>query len=219
MIPSYLRPKPLLVVEGNIGTGKSTTCRILAEKLNLRLLSEPIDHALLQLFYDDPKRWGFALQMRMLVERWAMQISAAAETMIGGGYAGAILDCSIWRDLVFTRVLYADGMISDKEYEIYHTAVRNLALILYPPTAIIYLNARPETCLERVQQRQREQETGVTLEYLTKIHTEYAKLLQKADFPWPQTTPCINVPWDPRLTSEAEWDRTVCMIQELCGLA
>ena len=55
--------KPLVIVEGNIGSGKSTAGKELSRRLNLRLLEEPVDMELLQLFYDDQDRWSFPFQI------------------------------------------------------------------------------------------------------------------------------------------------------------
>lgn len=210
--------KPLILVEGNIGAGKSTAGRKLAEVLNLRLLEEPVDDELLELFYNDPDRWSAVFQFAMLHKRWAMQMSAAAETLVDGGYNGAILDRSLWGDLVFARALHDAGKIHTKEWEIYRSAVRNMAMVLFPPTVLLYLNARPETCLERIRQRKRSQEAGITLEYLQTIHAGYQQLIADAQagsaFPWSHAVRCLVVPWDPVTVTAVEWTRTAEMLRE-----
>lgn len=209
--------KPLVIVEGNIGSGKSTASKALADRLNLRLLQEPVDMELLQLFYNDKDRWSFPFQMEMLHRRWAAQMSAAAETNIDGGYDGAILDRSLWGDMVFARALAETGQMHKKEWDIYIAAVRNMAMVLFPPTVLLYLNARPETCLERIRERARPQEASMTLEYLQMIHAGYQKLLSEAKtgfFPWSHAVNILVVPWDPRVVSDREWDRTAAMLKE-----
>jgi len=213
------RGKALIIVEGNIGTGKSTASKKLAKRLGLRLLEEPVDHELLQLFYDDYMRWSFPFQMEMLHRHWAMQMSAAAETLVDGGYAGAILDRSLWGDLVFARALAETGAMHKKEWEIYQSAVRNMSLVLFPPTTLVYLNARPETCLERIKERNRPQEQGITLAYLQMIHDGYQRLIKEAKtalFPWSHAVNVLVVPWDPRTVNDQEWDRTADMLKESC---
>jgi deoxyadenosine/deoxycytidine kinase len=205
------------MIEGNIGSGKSTAGKKLSSILNLRLLDEPVDEELLDLFYNDKDRWSFPFQIEMLHARWAMQMSAASETMVAGGYDGSILDRSLWGDLVFARALFEAGKMHKKEFEIYLKAVRNMALVLYPPTVLLYLNARPETCLERIRQRARPQEQGITLEYLQTIHNGYQQLVaesQSGAFPWSHAVRCLVVPWDPRTVSDVEWSRTAEMLRE-----
>ena len=210
----------LLIVEGNIGSGKSTASKQLSKRLGLRLLEEPVDEELLTLFYGDQKRWAFAFQMEMLHRRWATQMSAAAETLINSGYRGACLDRSLLGDLVFCRALCEAGMIHKKEWQIYLSAVRNMSLVLFPPTILIYLSARPETCLERIHQRNRPQEKGITLEYLQTIHNGYQKLLKEAKtacYPWSHAVSTLVVPWDAQTATELEWDRTAQMVVEAIG--
>ena len=210
-------PKPLVIIEGNIGSGKSTAAKELSKRLNLRLLLEPVDDELLQLFYDDKDRWSFPFQMKMLHCRWAMQMSAAAETMVEGGYSGAMLDRSLWGDLVFARSLAESGVMHPKEWDIYVSAVRNMAMVLFPPTVLLYLNARPATCLERIQKRNRHQEAGMTLEYLQMIHNGYQRLLAEAKtgfFPWSHAVQTMVVPWDPQTVTDREWDHTAEMLKE-----
>jgi len=215
---NMLWSKPLVLVEGNIGSGKSTAGKKLASVLNLRLLEEPVDTELLGLFYDNPDRWASTFQFAMLHRRWAMQMSAAAETLVDGGFSGAILDRSLWGDVVFARALFAAGKIHKKEWEIYQSALRNMALVLFPPTVLLYLNARPETCLERIRERARPQEAGITLEYLQTIHAGYQQLIADAQagaaFPWSHAVRCLVVPWDPRTVSDIEWSRTAEMLRE-----
>jgi deoxyadenosine/deoxycytidine kinase len=211
--------KPLIIVEGNIGSGKSTTSKELAKRLNLRLLSEPVDEELLDLFYKDKERWSFPFQIEMLHRRWAMQMSAAAETMVDGGYEGAMLDRCLWGDLVFAEALFKAGILHKKEWEIYLTALRNMALVLFPPTILIYLSARPETCLERIKERGRPQEAGITLEYLQTIHEGYLRRLEEAkagEYPWSHAMQYMIVPWDPRTVDSVGWDRTAEMLREAC---
>lgn len=214
---NLLWAKPLVMIEGNIGSGKTTAGKKLAQILNLRLLQEPVDEELLELFYNDKDRWSFSFQIEMLHRRWAMQISAASETMVAGGYEGAILDRSLWGDLVFARALFEAGKMHKKEWEIYLSAVRNMALVLYPPTVLLYLNARPDTCLERIHERARPQEQGITLEYLQTIHAGYQRLVaetQHSAFPWSHAVRCLVVPWDPRTVTDVEWSRTAEMLRE-----
>lgn len=209
----------LVVVEGNIGAGKSTCAKALARRLNLRLLEEPVDDDLLDLFYADKERWSFPFQMEMLHRRWAMQMSAAAETVVAGGFDGAILDRSLWGDLVFAHALVQDGKMHVKEWDIYVRAVRNMALVLWPPTVLVYLSARPETCLERIKERDRPSERGMTIEYLEKIHDGYQRLVREAKtgfFPWSHAVQVLPVPWDPNLRDDTEMDRTADMVKEMC---
>jgi deoxyadenosine/deoxycytidine kinase len=209
--------RPLVIVEGNIGAGKSTAAKRLAKLLNYRLLHEPVDPVFLDAFYKDMARLSFAFQVKMLHERWAMQISAAAETMVDGGFDGAMLDRSLWGDFVFAEALTEMGHIHSEEFKIYLSAVRNMALVLFPPTVLLYLSARPETCLTRIRERNRPQEQGITWEYLQRLHDGYQRMIKDAKtaaWPWSHAVQILPVPWDPRTVTDEEWTRVAAMVRE-----
>ena len=214
-----MKKHPLVIIEGNIASGKSTAAKALGKRLEMRVFQEPVDSELLALFYEDSDRWAFPFQIEMLHRRWALQMAAAAETMLDAGYKGAILDRSLQGDLVFCRALYEAGVIHEKEYEIYINAMRSMMLVLYPPTVFVYLSAQPETCHQRLQQRGRPQEKNVELTYLRTIHEGYQKLLHEvktSEYPWSHATTVLTVPWDPDTVSDEAWDRVAQMVKEVC---
>ena len=57
-----------IVIDGNIGVGKSTQLRLL-EQVGYKVYREPIDDWSLELFYKDQSRWAFLLQMQILNRR------------------------------------------------------------------------------------------------------------------------------------------------------
>lgn len=208
---------PLFIMEGNVGAGKSTASKEIAKRLNLRRIEEPVDPVLLDMFYKDKDRWSFPFQIDALMNRWPIQISGAVETCMNAGYKGAMIDRGLFGDLVFATALAKAEKIHPIEYKIYLKAVRNMCLVLWPPTALIYLNASPETCLERVKKRNRPQEQDITLEYLQSIHRGYQDLIKSAKtgfFPWSHAVSVINVPWDVSTTTTEEWDRVASMVQD-----
>jgi deoxyadenosine/deoxycytidine kinase len=214
-----VKHNPLVIIEGNIASGKSTAAAELGKRLNMRVLQEPVDEELLKLFYEDKDRWAFPFQIEMLHRRWALQMSAASETLLDAGYEGAILDRSLQGDLVFCRALYEAGVIHAKEFEIYLNALRSMKLVLYPPTVFVYLSAQPETCFERLKKRNRLQEEGVELSYLKTIHEGYQRLLHEVKtgaYPWSHAVTVLVAPWDPDTVTDEAWNRTAAMVSEVC---
>ncbi len=69
--------QPLLIVEGNIGSGKSTFLKILQNQLSLDVIPEPTNKwqkigendNLLHLFYTYTKRWAYTFQSFAFISR------------------------------------------------------------------------------------------------------------------------------------------------------
>lgn len=214
--------KPLILIEGNVGAGKSTFSRKVSESLGMRCLEEPVDPELLQAFYDDMQGMGLAYQFAMLHARWALQMSAAAECMIDCGYSGVCLDRSLFGDRVFIRTMVKLGHVTPIQMKIYERAVQNMCLVLFPPTTLVYLSASPEVCLQRIRQRNRPQEVGITIEYLQMIHEGYQELLREAKtgfWPWSHAISTVVVPWDPHTVTEEQWAGVAKMVAEAIRLA
>jgi len=170
-----------IAVEGNIGVGKSTFCSQLTEVRGAdrtRLFPEPVDkpafRTLLGLFYEDPSRWGFTFQMYALKERFK-QHTLAAELVANG--IGAVQDRSIYADGCFGRLVSMDGNMTQEEWDIYADTFGSLKRYLRYPDVMVYLRADPEVCHERTKTRGREEESGVPLGYLKRLHDEHEAMM------------------------------------------
>lgn len=184
---------PFISVLGNIGSGKTTIAGKLADALKVPSYQEldVVDKEKLTNFYNDMAKYAFELQFSLLASRVSQQLE-----IIHVG-RGAVQDRSLEEDLVFVRALNAAGLISDSQKGIY---ICNLALwqtVIGRPHVYVYLKASPARCLERIRQRDREFERGITLEYLEGIEREYDKLIKTLG-----PVPVIVVPWDEYLSED-----------------
>jgi deoxyadenosine/deoxycytidine kinase len=170
-----------IVVEGNIGVGKSSFSAKLAELRGTRsqLFPEPVDkpafRTLLGRYYADPGRWGFTFQMYVLKERFK-QHTLAAELVANG--VDVVQDRSIYADGCFGRLVHLDGNMSQEEWDIYADSFGNLKRFLRYPDLMVYLRADPKLCHERTKVRGREEESGVPLDYLKRLHDEHEALAE-----------------------------------------
>jgi deoxyadenosine/deoxycytidine kinase len=146
-----------IVIDGNIGSGKSTQLDLLKSK-GFKIFKEPIDDWPLELFYSDKSRWGFLLQMKIL--------SSFADAPDDHVFERSMLSS---RD-VFWWNLHANGIVTDAENEIYKEWYKKVA---WRPTVTIYLSSKPEKCYERISTRNQDGDGGVTLKYLQDIHMYY----------------------------------------------
>ena len=181
----------IIVVQGNIGSGKST----FVEKLKMRysgrkdvcFLQEPVNEWLtvkdkqgvniLENYYKDQPKYAFMFQMMAYISRLAM-LKRAIESNL---YEYIITERCLNTDRnVFCKMLYDDGLIEDIGYQIYNKwfdEFNNFNTIDY---VHIYLKTDPIVSKKRVDKRARAEE-AIPIEYLTKCHEYHDKWLLTTD--------------------------------------
>lgn len=179
---------PYIALEGNIGSGKSTLLRTLASRYSdgtVHVLQEPVDEwessKLLQAFYMDPLKNAAYFQMYVHTTR-VRQVIQSSSTNAKFMVAERSLLSSVD---VFGQEMRDMGYMGDHAWTAY-TAVADLLNDLchssgnaVNPAGVIYLRCSPEVCMQRVIKRSRETEvTGVTLDYLRRIHARYETWVQ-----------------------------------------
>lgn len=179
---------PIIIsIEGNIGSGKSTLLKNLKTHFksnkSVVFLKEPVDEwetirdendkSILEKFYADQKKYSFSFQMMAYISRLALLkeiIERNPDTIV-------ITERSLYTDkLVFAKMLFDDGMIELIDYRIYLKWFETFAKD-YPIHGVIYVNADPHICLERIEKRCRQGESSITLSYLENCHTYHAKMM------------------------------------------
>jgi deoxyadenosine/deoxycytidine kinase len=173
----------LVHLEGNIASGKTTLGSLLASNAHFNFIPEPVDRwqngfteNVLDRFYSDMKRWSFTFQICAFGTRTQALNNLPLDTI-------TIAERSIGCDrYVFARSLYEQGAMDDLEWEVYRQVWETLSMQVPQPDAYVYLRTPAEECLNRLLKRHREEETGVSLEYLQKLeamHDEW--LLERSD--------------------------------------
>lgn len=174
-------------IAGVIGAGKSTLAAALGEHLNLPVYYEPVaDNEYLADFYADTKTYSFATQIYLLNRRFQQH----QEIIWRGG--GGVQDRTIYEDAVFAKTLVDLGLMRERDYRTYLHLFRHMSNFMCRPNLIVYLDVKPERSMERVRQRSRDVENGITLEYLTALYAEYERFI--ADIS--RSVPVIRVDWD-----------------------
>lgn len=155
-----------IAIEGPIGVGKTTLTHRLAESLNAKpFLEAPEENPFLGHFYADPRRYALATQLSFLVQR-ARQIDELRQ--------GDLFDTRCVADFLFAKDrLFAQLTLELSELHLYDEIYHRLAYDAPKPDRVLYLHAKPELLLQRVQKRAREAESGVTLEYLERVSRRY----------------------------------------------
>jgi len=174
-------------IAGLIGAGKTTLAEALAAHLGLPVYYEPVaDNEYLADFYRDTRRYAFATQIYLLNRRFQQH----QEIIWRGG--GGVQDRTIYEDAVFAKTLVDQGLMDERDYRTYRQLFRHMSNFMCRPNVIVYLDLSPETSMARIQQRSRDVESGVSLEYLRALHREYQSFIQEIS----RTVPVIKVSWE-----------------------
>ena len=159
----------LVLVAGNIGTGKTSLTERLGDRLGWCTAYESvIDNPYLGDFYQDMDAWSFHLQIYFLGHRAQQHLELVSDNR------SAIADRSIYEDVkIFARALYHQGSLSERDYRSYQRVFQLIADHLPEPDLLIYLIAPPEILQKRSEERGRAIESGISLEYLTLLDSFY----------------------------------------------
>lgn len=161
--------KLFITIAGNIGTGKTTLTRMLAEHYGWKPHFESVsDNPYLKDFYEDMSRWSFPLQVYFLNHRYKTHLLA------GTGSASAIQDRSIYEDChIFARNLFESGKMESRDYQNYCDLYGEMIKHLPAPDLMIYLRKSLPRLIAQIRQRGRDFEQGIPEEYLACLNRYY----------------------------------------------
>jgi deoxyadenosine/deoxycytidine kinase len=173
--------KYIISLEGNIGAGKSSFLKILKQNLSdkAEFIDEPVDEwlqiknnkneNLLEVFYQDKKRWAYTFQNIAYITRMKRIIDIMQTT----SKSIIFMDRSLEGDLnTFTKMLKEDGDIDNLEWSAYkkwNTMFTDL-IGKNIQTRHIYLRCTPEIAYERISKRARNEENSIPFEYIKQLH-------------------------------------------------
>jgi len=156
-------------VEGPIGVGKSSLAEILAESLGARLVSEdPGSNPFLASFYRDPRRYALSAQLFFLLQRYGQQTDLAQGSLFEPG--GLVADYLFAKDHLFATLT-----LSPDELALYDRVYQALRPRVVAPDLVVYLQARAEVLMERVEKRGRPEEKPIRREYLREVAKAYSE--------------------------------------------
>ena len=186
-----------VLIEGNIGSGKTTFLKHFSKFDNIEVITEPVEKwtnvkgsNLLQKMYEDPERWAFVfqtyVQLTMLqqhTENNDRQIKIMERSLYSARYC-------------FIENLFKSGKIQRSEYtvlvewfEFLTTRVNEVDLGV---DLIVYLRTSPEKAMERIQSRSRGEESLIPMIQVKNLHDLYEKWLIEEKFPRPAPVITIN---------------------------
>ena len=188
--PPRMRRRAVISLEGNIGAGKSTLLRALRRR-GVLTIDEPLSKwqgkngetnrtNLLDDFYRDPARWAFTFQTFAFLSRAQGAVDALAEADRAGALC-VVLERSLQSDRhCFATNCLMTELFSESEWNVY-ADYHSWILGKFPELRVdgaVYLRTDPATCMRRIQQRGRTEESSVPLEYLEQLHARHEEWLQ-----------------------------------------
>jgi len=176
---------PIIMIEGNIGAGKSTFLKILHKNLvNVGIIFEPTnkwqhqddDQNILNLFYKDTKRWAYTFQSYAFITRVNAMLNHQKQQ---SPPSVQFLERSVYCDrYCFAKNCFESGLMTTLEWQIYTEWFSWLAEKYAPlPSGFIYLKTDPTTCYNRMAKRRRNEESAITIEYLTALDRKHNEWL------------------------------------------
>jgi deoxyadenosine/deoxycytidine kinase len=156
-----------VVIEGNIGAGKTTLATRIADQFNARLILERFaDNPFLPKFYSDPEKYSFPLELSFLADRFRQLREEIVSQDLFRSFT--VADYYFMKSLVF-----AASTLRGDEYNLY----RQIFYIIYgsmpKPDIYVYLHLDPERLLRNIARRGRDYERNISAGYLRKIQESY----------------------------------------------
>ncbi|OFY66197.1 MAG: hypothetical protein A2V64_10455 [Bacteroidetes bacterium RBG_13_43_22] len=156
-----------VVIEGNIGAGKTTLATRISEQFDARLILEHFaDNPFLPKFYENPDKYSFPLELSFLASRYKQLKEELAPQDLFKSFT--VADYYFMKSLVF-----ASSTLQGEEYSLYRTIFYIIYSSLPKPDIFVYLHLDVERLLYNIQKRGRDYEKTITREYLQKIQDSY----------------------------------------------
>lgn len=156
-----------IVIEGNIGAGKTSLAKKLTAHYSARLILERFaDNPFLPKFYKDPVRYSFPLELSFLAERYSQLKNELSSYYLFNNLI--IADYFFMKSLIF-----AGKTLPDDEYKLYRQLFDIIYNALPKPDLYIYLYVDTERLIRNIAKRGRSYEKKITPEYLNKINEGY----------------------------------------------
>lgn len=158
-----------IAVAGNIGSGKTTLANMLAKHYGWDIqLEDNDDNPYISDFYEDMQRWSFNLQVYFLNVRYN-NIKKIREND-----KPTIQDRTIYEDAnIFAPNLHAMGLMSTRDFENYSALFSSMNEMIQAPDLLIYLRGSIPTLVKQIQQRGRDYEDSIRLDYLKRLNERY----------------------------------------------
>jgi deoxyadenosine/deoxycytidine kinase len=167
-----------IAVAGNIGSGKTTLTELLGKHYGWEMHFEDVEqNPYLNDFYEDMQRWSFNLQVYYLNNRFTQiqDIKQQSDKIV-------IQDRTIYEDaFIFAPNLHSMGLMTTRDFENYFSLFSLIESFVSAPDLLIYLRASVPTLVNQIQQRGRNYEESIRLDYLKRLNERYEAWISTYD--------------------------------------
>jgi deoxyadenosine/deoxycytidine kinase len=163
-----------IAIEGCIGAGKSTLCKMLTQSIAAKPVFEKFEeNAFLPKFYEDPSKYAFPLEMSFLAERYHQLKNLSNLDLFA---STTISDYIINKCLIFAKI-----NLPEEEYLLYQSFFNITISQLAKPDLLVYLFQDVNRLLHNIQVRGRSYEQSIKREYLESLHKGYMTFLEQSN--------------------------------------
>ncbi|MBT8195337.1 MAG: deoxynucleoside kinase [Bacteroidia bacterium] len=158
-----------IVVEGNIGSGKTSLAKMISQEHDRELILEEFaDNTFLPQFYNQPERYAFPLELSFLAARYHQLKKKLTALPLKTFVSDYLFDKSL---------LFAKVNLKEEEFGLYRTFFELLERDIPKPDLIIYLDKDIAKLQANIEKRGRPFEKDISNTYLENIQIGYEKIL------------------------------------------
>ena len=156
-----------IVIEGNIGAGKTTLAKMIAHEFNAKLILEQFaDNPFLPKFYKEPEKYSFQLELSFLAERYQQLNNELTSRDLFRPFT--VADYYFMKSLIFAR-----STLKEDEYNLYRQIFQIIYKSIPKPDLYVYLHVDVNNLRSNIAKRGRDYEQSISAEYLSKIQDGY----------------------------------------------
>ena len=168
-----------IVIEGNIGAGKTTLSKMIAKEFEAKLILEQFaDNPFLPKFYKEPDKYSFQLELSFLAERYQQLNQEVTSRDLFKPFT--VADYYFMKSLIFAR-----ATLKEDEYNLYRQIFNIIYKSIPKPDLYVYLHVNVQNLVSNISRRGRDYEKGISSEYLLKLQKGYFDFFrQQNDIPF-----------------------------------
>lgn len=164
---------PFIAIEGNIGAGKTSLTKLLAQEIPSKLILEQFeDNSFLPKFYKDPEKYSFPLELSFLAERFQQLKSETTQNKL--------FEQQLFSDyFIYKCLIFAQENLPKEEFKLYQQFFNIVISNIRIPDLLVFLYVDIEALMENIKKRGRDYEKDIKPDYLSNIQKGYISFLEQ----------------------------------------